>query len=89
VRRLPVPEPERGEVRVRLHAPGINFADTYIHTGPVRSSNPYCLGRPNLKELVSLKPLGMLLAQSILSTVSSWPRGSQAEHRHICTDGCL
>lgn len=30
---LPVPEPGRGEVRVRLHAAGVNPADTYIRTG--------------------------------------------------------
>lgn len=30
---VPVPEPGPGEVRVRLHAAGVNPADTYIRTG--------------------------------------------------------
>ena len=30
---LPVPEPGAGQVRVRLHAVGVNPADTYIRTG--------------------------------------------------------
>jgi NADPH2:quinone reductase len=32
-RELPVPEPGAGQVRVRLHAVGVNPADTYIRTG--------------------------------------------------------
>jgi NADPH:quinone reductase len=32
-RTLPVPEPGAGQVRVRLHAIGVNPADTYIRTG--------------------------------------------------------
>jgi NADPH:quinone reductase len=32
-RELPVPEPGAGQVRVRLHAIGVNPADTYIRTG--------------------------------------------------------
>ena len=32
-RELPVPEPGSGQVRVRLHAVGVNPADTYIRTG--------------------------------------------------------
>jgi NADPH:quinone reductase len=32
-RALPVPEPRVGQVRVRLHAIGVNPADTYIRTG--------------------------------------------------------
>jgi NADPH2:quinone reductase len=30
---IPVPEPAAGQVRVRLHAAGVNPADTYIRTG--------------------------------------------------------
>lgn len=30
---IPVPEPAEGQVRVRLHAAGVNPADTYIRTG--------------------------------------------------------
>jgi len=30
---LPVPDPAEGQVRVRLHAAGVNPADTYIRTG--------------------------------------------------------
>ena len=32
-RELPVPQPGAGQVRVRLHAVGVNPADTYIRTG--------------------------------------------------------
>src|SRR5512133_113003 len=39
---LPVPEPGPGEVRVRLHAAGVNPADTYIRTGS------YAFFKPNL-----------------------------------------
>lgn len=33
LREVPEPEPERGEVRVRLYAAGVNPAETYIRTG--------------------------------------------------------
>src|SRR3954470_277850 len=39
---LPVPEPAAGQVRVRLHAAGVNPADTYIRTGQ------YAFFRPEL-----------------------------------------
>ena len=32
---IPEPEPEHGQIRVRLYAAGVNPAEAYIRTGPV------------------------------------------------------
>ncbi len=41
---VPVPEPERGQVRVRLAATGVNFVDVYHRTGYYPGSLPRILG---------------------------------------------
>ncbi len=41
---LPLPEPGAGEVRVRHHACGVNFIDTYYRSGLYAKAPPFVLG---------------------------------------------
>lgn len=45
---IPEPEPEHGQIRVRLYAAGVNPAEAYIRTASMPSSNPYCPIPPGL-----------------------------------------
>lgn len=45
---IPEPEPEHGQIRVRLYAAGVNPAEAYIRTASMPSSNPHCPISPGL-----------------------------------------
>ncbi|RIJ44628.1 quinone oxidoreductase, partial [Clavibacter michiganensis subsp. insidiosus] len=40
----PVPDPGPGEVRIRVHAAGVNFIDTYRRSGVYPMAHPYVPG---------------------------------------------
>jgi NADPH:quinone reductase len=48
---VPVPEPGRGEVRVRLAASGVNFIDVYQRTGVYPMDLPFTIGQEGAGEV--------------------------------------
>ena len=48
---LPTPEPGKGQVRVRVHAAGVNFVDIYHRSG--QYTTPIPVPRPNNRKMLS------------------------------------
>ena len=55
---LPVPEPGPGEVRIRLHAAGINPADSYIRSGTYAFFKPKLPWTPGFDGAGSVDAVG-------------------------------
>ncbi len=51
-----VGEPGPGQVRVRNHAIGLNFIDTYFRAGAYKAQTPFVLGNEGAGEIVQLGP---------------------------------
>ncbi|MDB5570341.1 MAG: quinone oxidoreductase [Hyphomicrobiales bacterium] len=53
---VPVGAPGAGQVRVRNHAIGLNFIDTYFRAGAYKAQTPFVLGNEGAGEIVELGP---------------------------------
>jgi NADPH:quinone reductase len=79
VQDVPVPEPQQGEVRVKVEAIGVNFLDIYQRSGRYQGSLPFTLGQEAAgtvdavgPDVTNVKPGGRVAYASV--------QGSYAEY---------
>jgi len=53
---IPLPEPQAGDVRVRVEAAGVNFVDTYERSGLYQTQLPFTLGKEVAGVISTLGP---------------------------------
>jgi NADPH:quinone reductase len=56
VRELPVPEPQPGEVLIRVAASGVNFIDLYVREGRYGNQTPFTPGQEAAGTIVAVGP---------------------------------
>lgn len=81
----PDPTPGPGEVRVRMHAAGVNFIDIYLRTGAYASTPPYIPGTEGagLVDQVGPGVSGLRVGDRVASVAF---RGSYAELANVPAD---
>jgi len=77
-----LPEPGKGEVRIRQHAVGVNFIDTYQRTGFYPMPLPFTPGGEGAGEIVEVGP-GVKDFKAGDRVAYAGPPGAYAEERNI------
>src|SRR5690606_15651425 len=79
---VPVPQPDRGELLVRVHACGVNFIDTYKRSGQYPVQLPFTLGEEGAGAVVAT---GEGVPAAMVDTRVAWAgvAGSYAEFVRI------